>query len=419
MAENSSKQPQWLVLLPAPLQKITLPALRAAYGPCLTQILRKAAEISSSSSSVTIVDVGLTVSRTQSSNDFERFFYHSTQNLIAHFYRLICLTCTEQNIDVQYGNDVDARVFLFQHEIDGSSKGTDDLTVAKPATGPILTLQALASSKRSWQHLCSVNNQVGETLIQGFLRFRHSASGAARQDLAVEKYGGDGFPELSDNISNEHDKFNEIPSSYYDSVAVGGTFDHLHAGHKLLLTMTALVLKHTDSPTASRTLTVGITGDELLKKKKFQDYLQSWNQRQDAVHSFLLSLLELDTPSEVETTVRHNSGSATQGQAVLSRLTSGIVVRYIEIFDAFGPTITEESISALVVSGETRDGGKAVNDKRTEKGWSPLQIFEVDVLDSREDGEETSARDDQNFQEKISSTAIRQRLHQQRSKAAG
>lgn len=39
----------------------------------------------------------------------------------------------------------------------------------------------------------------------------------------------------------------------FDRVAVGGTFDHLHAGHKILLTMTALL--------ANKSVVVGVTGE--------------------------------------------------------------------------------------------------------------------------------------------------------------
>lgn len=42
----------------------------------------------------------------------------------------------------------------------------------------------------------------------------------------------------------------------FNRVAVGGTFDHLHAGHKILLTMTALL--------STKSMVVGVTG----KKKQ-------------------------------------------------------------------------------------------------------------------------------------------------------
>jgi phosphopantetheine adenylyltransferase len=78
----------------------------------------------------------------------------------------------------------------------------------------------------------------------------------------------------------------------------------------------------------------------------------------------------------------------------------------VEIWDPYGPTITEESLTALVVSKETASGGAAVNDERAKKGWKSLAIFEVDVLQT---GEVTDVMDANNFELKISSTDIRRR----------
>ncbi|CAG8631132.1 12748_t:CDS:2 [Racocetra fulgida] len=47
-------------------------------------------------------------------------------------------------------------------------------------------------------------------------------------------------------------KLNENPK-IYQTVAVGGTFDHLHAGHKILLTLTAWI--------AGKKLICGVTGE--------------------------------------------------------------------------------------------------------------------------------------------------------------
>ncbi|KAI7395656.1 hypothetical protein KC336_g15851, partial [Hortaea werneckii] len=74
--------------------------------------------------------------------------------------------------------------------------------------------------------------------------------------------------------------------------------------------------------------------------------------------------------------------------------------------DPFGPTITEEQISALIISAETRSGGKAVNDKRKEKGWKDLEVFEVDVLDAEVEGQGVK----EGFEGKLSSTAIREKI---------
>ena len=71
-----------------------------------------------------------------------------------------------------------------------------------------------------------------------------------------------------------------------------------------------------------------------------------------------------------------------------------LLVRCVDFHDVYGPTVSEEAIQALVVSGETRSGGQAVNEKRLSQGWSVLDLYEIDVLDAGVDafqGDENQA----------------------------
>ncbi|KFY06348.1 hypothetical protein V492_08071, partial [Pseudogymnoascus sp. VKM F-4246] len=202
------------------------------------------------------------------------------------------------------------------------------------------------------------------------------------------------------------------PSSKTHSVvAVGGTFDHLHAGHKLLLTSTALMLQPPTGPSSQpRRLIIGITGDELLKNKKYAEQLESWQRREEGVINFLVPLLSFTTPGSAEDTKRTSFDEpVVNGRGVSTHLRqAGITIECVEIQDPFGPTITDEAVSALVVSGETRDGGAAVNTKRQEKGWASLEVFEIDVLDAGEDAPAEGSKTE-SFAAKISSTAIRRK----------
>ncbi|GAA5882115.1 hypothetical protein JCM3774_005445, partial [Rhodotorula dairenensis] len=65
----------------------------------------------------------------------------------------------------------------------------------------------------------------------------------------------------------------------YPVVALGGTFDHLHSGHKILLTMAASI--------TSRKLIVGVTDDALLGTKKFRHLLEPLKLRIRNVHDFV------------------------------------------------------------------------------------------------------------------------------------
>src|SRR5262249_48657385 len=145
--------------------------------------------------------------------------------------------------------------------------------------------------------------------------------------------------------------------------AVGGTFDHLHVGHKLLLTATILAA----DPTAPgpRLITVGITGDALLVNKKYAGAVESWDVRQRRTAAFIDSILAFypDVPSITKTEDINEPGP--NGKVVRVTYSAGssdsvITINYTQISDPFGPTITDEGISVLVISAETRAGGKAV-----------------------------------------------------------
>ena len=130
----------------------------------------------------------------------------------------------------------------------------------------------------------------------------------------------------------------------HEYVAVGGTFDHLHQGHKVLLSCAAAI--------ATRGLVVGISGDPLLREKAAASHLQSWGDRARTVAAFLA----LQRPD--------------------------LTLRLEELSDAFGPSLRPE-LGALVVSAETEVGGHAVNQKRQELQRSTLQLVVVPLVIDR------------------------------------
>ena len=65
---------------------------------------------------------------------------------------------------------------------------------------------------------------------------------------------------------------------------MGGTFDHLHEGHKLLI-KTALSI--------SNNLVIGLTTEKLLKNKKFSLKLENYLTRKTNLEIFIKSLLHL------------------------------------------------------------------------------------------------------------------------------
>lgn len=152
----------------------------------------------------------------------------------------------------------------------------------------------------------------------------------------------------------------------YDVVAVGGTFDRLHAGHRLLLTAATWA--------ARKKLRIGITGDILLRNKKHKELIASFDDRSRAAKSY--------------------------AQSVKPELPLIVVT---ELIEASGPTVTDPNIDALVVSKETKDGGKKINETRIRSGMKPLSLVVVDVLDTCMEKLSSSTLREKEFQNKNSS----------------
>ena len=399
MPHSNKQDPLWLLLLPRPPSEISFNTLKVAYGPGLKQVLQTASKASFGSSDV-VLDIAIAY------DDESIVQYSRLQKLLGLVYRLICVICAENSIDLQYSNDVDARLILFYSGVTNQHQTAQDQ--ASRCHRSFGDLQVLAETDRAWHRLCSLESEPSERLLRDFLRIREACSRETVRGgpIQIERVpGGLTMHQSSPQIASQ-----EVPSHRHRSVAVGGTFDHLHAGHKLLLTMTVLVLDPTSISSAC--LTVGITGDELLKTKKFKEELEDFPERQLAVQDFLLAIFELISPNHVLESTRHVEKTSFHGREVHNTLKSGLTIKYVEIFDPCGPTITDEMITALVLSAETRGGGQVVNDKRRERGWSVLEVFEVDVLDSREGDNDSRDQASDNFQGKISSTDIRRRLRQ-------
>ncbi|KAL9137507.1 MAG: hypothetical protein Q9175_001277 [Cornicularia normoerica] len=401
MADSHKLSPVWLLLLPCPPSEISLNTLRVAYGPGLNQILQMASSASTGSLKV-VLDIAIAY------EDELIFRYSNVQKLLGLLYRLICVICTKNSIDIQYDNDVDARLIIFHRGVSDQRQTAHGKDSQRHHS--FGNLQDLAQSDRAWKRLCSLESEPAENLLQDFLCIRGGSSEETMRSnqIEIERLPGG----LTIHQSSSQNASQESPSHRHRhrSVAVGGTFDHLHAGHKLLLTMTALVLDPKSNQ--GRCLTIGIAGDDLLKHKKFREELEDFPERQLAVQEFLLGILGLVSLSHVLDNTQHTENTLPHGREVHNFLKSGLTIKYVEIFEPCGPTITDETITALVLSAETKGGGQVVNEKRGEKGWSALDVFEVDVLDAGEADGDSRDQADEKFQGKISSTDIRRRIHE-------
>ena len=122
-------------------------------------------------------------------------------------------------------------------------------------------------------------------------------------------------------------------------VAVGGTFNPLHDGHRALLTRAHQLSTNGE-------LLIGITSNEMAGKKYHE--LEDWEVRRRVVMGFMQ-----DTFSATPIIVRLN--------------------------DSFGPTINED-FDYLVVSPETEPTANLINTRRAEMGKQPIHIELVEYV---------------------------------------
>ncbi|CZT15631.1 uncharacterized protein RCC_01473 [Ramularia collo-cygni] len=389
---DSGQPPRFLLLLPPAPSNPTHASLKSAYSSTIIQVLQEVALHSPEcASQAAVLEIGLACPHLVGHHQKSRAsLYHQTQSLLAGIYKLITVVAAQEGINVEDADGVDVRVILVAW--DGEHE--DEVVVGRTPYGPVIDLPTLAKSGRQWQFAFGVETDEGEKFLRAFVTAKSSTEEASSSSNPPST--SPPSSSSSDNATRRH------------NIAVGGTWDHLHAGHKLLLTMTLFLL---DPRIASKpfTATIGITGDALLTAKKHAHLLQSWTERQKSCATFTNSIVDFSTTASSQgsrqVSIRDDAGP--NGKGVDITYPNGLVVKFTEIQDPFGPTITEQEIEGLVVSGETRSGGKAVNDKRKELGWKELDVYEVDVLDAGEEGEGSVK---EGFESKLSSSAIREKL---------
>ena len=149
----------------------------------------------------------------------------------------------------------------------------------------------------------------------------------------------------------------------YDGGVVGGTFDHLHAGHRLLLAAAAFV--------SQKRLLIGVTGHtfsveiisfyivvwmlldhQYLLNKQYNSQIQSLEQRIESVKLFVQAV----RPS-LEVSIR-----------VLSDPNAPVAAE------------TEEHWQVIVVSKETQPGAENINVSRRRRGFAPLMVVVVGLV---------------------------------------
>lgn len=127
----------------------------------------------------------------------------------------------------------------------------------------------------------------------------------------------------------------------FRKVAVGGTFDELHKGHKALL-MKAFEI--------GKRVLIGLCTDEFVKKMGKPHITASYEERLKELQAFL------------------------KEHGLIDR------AEIIPLNDPYGNTLTDMCIEALVVSEETEKTALKINQKRLEANLPPLEIVTIRMV---------------------------------------
>jgi len=124
-------------------------------------------------------------------------------------------------------------------------------------------------------------------------------------------------------------------------VAVGGTFDEFHKGHRALLTKAFEVGNH---------VLIGLCTDDFAKELRKPHEVATYKERLRGLEDFL----------------RKNG--------VLSRAET------LPLHNPYGVTLSNTSLDAIVVSRETEPRAHEINEKRRARGLPPLEVVAIEMV---------------------------------------
>ncbi|KNC53753.1 bifunctional coenzyme A synthase [Thecamonas trahens ATCC 50062] len=162
-------------------------------------------------------------------------------------------------------------------------------------------------------------------------------------------------------------------------VLVGGTFDRLHRGHRLLLDAAA---EAAAAQAEATTLVVGVTADKMLVQKAYAELIEPFDRRAGAVRAHLADALEA------------KGGAAAES----------IAVDLVPLDDPAGPAGSLAKIDVLVVSEEpgVLKNVAGIRELRATRGLDPnFDVVVVEMVD--EDGRKVDEAS------KVSSSELRRR----------
>lgn len=142
-------------------------------------------------------------------------------------------------------------------------------------------------------------------------------------------------------------------NAIFSIVAVGGTFDEFHKGHRALLKKAFEV---------GENVMIGLCTDDFVEKM----------EKPHAITPFAVRLEEL-------------KGFLRKNQW-LKR------AEIVPLHDPYGPALTDKAIKALVVSKETEPIACEINERRKEDNLLPLEIIVIEMIMAEKPGPISTTR---------------------------
>src|SRR6056297_1363081 len=143
---------------------------------------------------------------------------------------------------------------------------------------------------------------------------------------------------------NETDTEQLMRGSFpFNLVGLGGTFDHLHPGHKTLLKTAFKVGKK---------VAIALTTEKLLQEKEFADRLQDYETRKSNLVHYIEKTLCIDS----------------------------IDYDILPLNDPFGPAIIDPRLEAHVSSMETYKMAMEINKLRRKNSLDPVFLIVIPMV---------------------------------------
>ncbi|KAL9655147.1 hypothetical protein ABK040_008923 [Willaertia magna] len=228
------------------------------------------------------------------------------------------------------------------------------------------------NSKSSENHIYSLvnhfNNQTIETKpylnpIMSNSESDTTSSLIKNNELTNELNQNYSFQTILNNLNEkERDLY-----QHFQILCMGGTFDRLHLGHNLLATQLLLLLSKEDNlkNNSRKEIEIGVSVGPLLEKKVLKERIQPFQLRKEKLEELLKDIHPLLDLS---------------------------IVNIFELFEPWGPILTDPILECLVVSEETLSGGLKGNEKRVnELNFKPYALVSCPLLLPRKENTKLSS----------------------------